>query len=384
MIRLLVPTKLCDLVSHGELILSDRLSVIGAEEPIPPSEIKGKGEILISSLASYNENFTPGTLAFAVKEEFFRQTVEGGAAAVIIPQKLADTLTLIDSNVTLVIASDPRLLFVAILEYIEKSLRPSNSTGDAFFKDRSSCQIDPTVIFGPYSYVGASVTLGKNVTIGPRVIIEDEVTIGDDSVIDPGAVLRWRVSLGKRVIIHVGAVIGEDGFGYTQLPQKNGRLIHYKNSHLGTVVVEDDVEIGALTCIDRGLVGDTVIGKGSKIDNLVQIGHNCQVGSDAIIVSQAGIAGHSLVGDRAFLLGQAGISHGSIIGEDAIITGQCGVTGTIPPGKRPWGGSPAVPLDEQLKTLALMRRYLPQLKELMFALHKSESFEDLKKEFPKK
>ncbi|MDR2350029.1 MAG: UDP-3-O-(3-hydroxymyristoyl)glucosamine N-acyltransferase [Deltaproteobacteria bacterium] len=387
MIGLKHPAPLSVLLGDAEALLATRLSRIGGESPLTPTE-RGEGDPLIRRLAACDETPEPGTLTFAVKKEFLLRALEKGFAAVLTLPELAGALPKpeegpIDAVAppVLALSPDPRLLFAGILELAENDLKPENPPGEPFFKDRASCDIDPSVTFGPFSYVGANVKIGKNAVVGLRATIEDEVTIGDDCFLHPGVILRWRVKLGKRVIVHAGAVLGEDGFGYTQVPGKDGRLFHYKNSHLGTVVIGDDVEIGALACVDRGLVGDTVVGPGSKLDNLTQIGHNCAIGTDCAMASQAGVAGHSVVGDRAFLLGQSGVSHGSIVGADAIITGQCGVTGTIPPGKRAWAGTPSVPLNEQLATLALARRYLPRLKDLFLALKKSEDFGDLKKNF---
>jgi UDP-3-O-[3-hydroxymyristoyl] glucosamine N-acyltransferase len=377
------PVILGELIDSAEKLLAARLPLLGGEEPRLMVEIIGDPGLMIDSLGAYDDPLTSSSLSFAVKKDFLVKALEGEAGAVLTTKRLFEELQASPQNPpqtpkTLVLAEDPRLLFAAILELTERGLKPQNSDEAPYFKDYGSVSIDPSVSFGPHCYVGANVVVKKGVLIGPRVVIEDEVTVDEDSIIHPGAILRWRVKLGKRVIIHAGCVIGDDGFGYTQIPQKNGRLIHFKNPHLGSVAIEDDVEIGALSCVDRGLVGDTTIGKGTKLDNLVQVGHNCRIGSDCVVVAQTGVGGHAAIGDRAFLLGQSGISHGAVVGQDAIVTGQCGVTGTIPPGKRAWSGTPSVPMDEDLKTQALLRRYLPRLRDLSLALKSSESFEELK------
>jgi UDP-3-O-[3-hydroxymyristoyl] glucosamine N-acyltransferase len=272
---------------------------------------------------------------------------------------------------------------VAALELAEKETRPVNACAEPFWKDRASCSVGSNVSFGPWSYVGSGVTIGDNVRIGPGVIIEDGVAIGSSTEIHPRVVLKWGVRIGSRCIVHPGTVIGADGFGYTQAPDPaTGRVIHYRNPHLGSVTVEDDVEIGANACVDRGLVADTLIRRGSKLDNLVQVGHNCEIGRDCILVAQAGAAGHSSLGDRAWVLGQAGLSHGVKVGKDAIITGQTGVTGEIPEGRKAWGGTPSIPLDEELKTHALARKFLPRLRAFLDSFRKSATFAELKDRFP--
>jgi UDP-3-O-[3-hydroxymyristoyl] glucosamine N-acyltransferase len=177
-------------------------------------------------------------------------------------------------------------------------------------------------------------------------------------------------------------VIGDDGFGYNQIPDTaRGRLYHVKNEHVGGVWIGDDVEIGTLVCVDRGLVGDTVIGSGTKVDNLVQIAHNCQVGRDAVIVAQVGMAGHTRLGDRVFALGQAGFTTGAAVGDDAIIGGQAGVSGEIPAGRAVWSGTPAQKADDDFRQLALIRRELPRVREFFRLLGRADSFQSLQQMF---
>jgi UDP-3-O-[3-hydroxymyristoyl] glucosamine N-acyltransferase len=350
--------------------------------PAPSYEIQGDPSLVVRYLSAFKEKAPPGSLTFAVKAKYLAEACASGAQAVVTAPGLDQSLPDTGPRPALVTTSDPRLLFVAVLELAEKVLRPGFPTGEPFFKDRASVTLGDGVIFGHGVCIGAGVTIGAGTLVWPGVIIEDGVTIGPETEIHPRAVIRWGVRIGSRCVIHPGAVIGGDGFGYTQVPDlTTGRLIHYRNPHLGSVTVEDDVEIGSNTCIDRGLVADTLIRRGTKVDNLVQIGHNCEIGRDCIIVSQAGAAGHSTVGDRAFILGQAGLSHGSKVGADAIITGQTGVTGEIPPGKAAWGGTPSIPLEDELKTQALARRFLPRIRSFLDQFRKSTSFSDLKERF---
>jgi UDP-3-O-[3-hydroxymyristoyl] glucosamine N-acyltransferase len=224
----------------------------------------------------------------------------------------------------------------------------------------------------PTAVIGAGVRLGSNVSVGPYAIIGDDVTLGDDAIVGPHCVVGAGVELGegchvvasvtiysgsrigKRVILHAGVRIGSDGFGYIQ---RDGK--HLKIPHVGRCILEDDVEIGANTTIDRGSIDDTVIGAGTKIDNLVQIGHNVRVGRSCLIMSQAGVAGSVRIEDGCMILGQVGISGHHTIGKGARLAAQAGVFGDIPAGET-WSGYPARPHKEALRAQAALFK-LPSL-----------------------
>jgi UDP-3-O-[3-hydroxymyristoyl] glucosamine N-acyltransferase len=233
-----------------------------------------------------------------------------------------------------------------------------------------------TVGIHPTARVGRGTTLGKGLSIGPYAVIEDfavigdrvsigahsavglAVRIGDDSHIRPHVTLYSGTELGRRVIIHSGCRIGADGFGYVT---RGGA--HEKIPHVGRCVIEDDVEIGANSTVDRGSVGDTVIGAGTKIDNLVQIGHNVRIGRLCLIVSQAGIAGSTRIEDGCLIGGQAGIGGHLTIGKGARIGGQAGVFSDVPAGES-WSGYPARPHREALRAQAALFRLAPLMRKL--------------------
>ena len=224
----------------------------------------------------------------------------------------------------------------------------------------------------PTAVVGARARLGENVSVGPYAVIGDDVRLGADTVIGAHAVIGAGVEIGdrchlypsvtvysgtriaNRVTIHAGARIGSDGFGYVQ---QGGQ--HLKIPHVGRCLIEDDVEIGANTTIDRGSVDDTVVGAGTKIDNLVQIAHNVRIGKVCLIMAQVGIAGSVRVEDGAMLLGQVGVSGHHTIGKGARLAAQAGVFGDIPAGET-WSGYPARPHKEALRAQAALFR-LPSL-----------------------
>jgi UDP-3-O-[3-hydroxymyristoyl] glucosamine N-acyltransferase len=233
--------------------------------------------------------------------------------------------------------------------------------------------IHPTAVVGPDARVapdasvGPLTVLGPGAEIGPGTVLDAHVSvgagvrIGRDCRIFAQVVLRDGVVVGDRVIVHSGTVIGADGFGYARDGQR-----HVKIPQIGRVVIEDDVEIGANVAIDRATLGETRIGRGTKIDNLVQIAHNVSVGSDAVIVAQVGIAGSSRIGSRVTLAGQVGVVDHVEIGDDVIVGAQAGVTKDIPSGSVVLG-SPAIPHGEFKRQLAATAR-LPELRKLLRGL----------------
>ncbi len=366
-------------------VLAERLQAsvlaMGLKHLLPPLKIKGDKEVVITNLTSA-DGACPGALTFAISPDFLAQALKAEASAIIVTPALAES----DVSVPLLVTTEPRLIFSLALGILFPA--PKVETGQPTFADDGSTVILGTgVSFGAQTWVGRRVKIGARTIIHPQVFIEDDVEIGEDCIIHPRAVLRSKTKIGNRCQIHSGAVIGEDGFGYTQVPDyERGRLLHVKNEHRGCVVIEDDVEIGALTTIDKALVAETRIQTGTKIDNLVQIGHNCSIGRDCLLVSQVGLAGHCQIGDRAFILGQAGLGPGAIVGQDAILAGHVGVQGgkKIPAGRQIWAGTPARSQDEVYRIQALANSQLPKVYRFFQSLKKATSFEDLKSSFMSK
>jgi UDP-3-O-[3-hydroxymyristoyl] glucosamine N-acyltransferase len=220
-----------------------------------------------------------------------------------------------------------------------------------------SAVIDPSARLGAGVHVGACAVVGRNVEIGdrvrlfPNVTVYDGVSIGDDTVIHSGVALREGTQVGARVRIHNNAVLGSDGFGYAK--DEEGRWL--KIPQTGRVVVEDDVEIGAGTTIDCASVGETRIARGAKIDNLVQIGHSCTVGEDALLCAQVGLAGSSRVGRRVILAGQVGVAGHLEIGDDAVLTAKSATSHDVPAG-RVISGIPGFDNRDWLRSTAAFRR----------------------------
>ncbi len=218
----------------------------------------------------------------------------------------------------------------------------------------ANVRLGENVSVGPYAVIGDGATLGDSVVIGAHCVIGAGVTVGERCQLYPSVTLYQGAVLGARVTVHSGARIASDGFGYVQ---RGGQ--HLKIPHVGRCIIEDDVEIGANTTIDRGSIDDTVVGTGTKVDNLVQIAHNVRIGKACLIMAQVGIAGSVRVEDGAMLLGQVGVSGHHTVGKGARLAAQAGVFGDIPAGET-WSGYPARPHKEALRAQAALFR-LPSL-----------------------
>jgi UDP-3-O-[3-hydroxymyristoyl] glucosamine N-acyltransferase len=217
--------------------------------------------------------------------------------------------------------------------------------------------IDPTAKIADHVHVGAGAVIGRNVEIKsgvriyPNATIYDNAAIGQDSVIHSGVAVRENTQIGERVIIHNNAVIGCDGFGYARDEERRWLKI----PQTGRVVIEDDVEIGAGTTIDSASVGETRIGRGTKLDNLVQIGHSCTIGEDSLLCAQVGLAGSSHIGNRVVLAGQAGVAGHLTLGDDVVLTAKSATSHDVPAGKM-ISGIPAFDNRDWLRSTAALRR----------------------------
>lgn len=219
----------------------------------------------------------------------------------------------------------------------------------------STAQYGENVFVGAFAYLGENVRIGKNTKIFPNVYLGNNVTIGDDSIIHPGVKIYFDCVIGSHVIIHAGTVIGSDGFGFA--PQADGSF--KKVPQIGNVVVENNVEIGANCTIDRATIGSTIIKSGAKLDNLIQVAHNVEVGNYTVIAAQAGVSGSTKIGSGVMIGGQAGIVGHIQIGDGAKINAQSGVSKSIGPGKAVTG-SPAYDYTSALRSQAINRK-LPEL-----------------------
>jgi UDP-3-O-[3-hydroxymyristoyl] glucosamine N-acyltransferase len=305
---------------------------------------EGDGDAVVSGVASLDKA-RPGDLVFLGRSRFRALLENTQATAAIIPP--GETFR----KIPVLIADDPHLAFVRAVEIYFKPYRPGPGIHPTA-SISASAKIPGSASIGALCVIGDDVELGQDVVVFPLVTIYPRVKIGDGTVIHSQVSLREDVRLGRRVIVHNGAVIGSDGFGFIRLADGSYKKIPQK----GTVVVEDDVEIGANAAVDRAALGETVIRRGAKIDNLVQVSHNVEIGEDAVLAGQTGVAGSSAIGRGVIMGGQVGVADHVRIGDGAIAAAKTGITKDVPAGAFV-SGSPHLDVRDWRKIWAL----LPQL-----------------------
>jgi UDP-3-O-[3-hydroxymyristoyl] glucosamine N-acyltransferase len=313
--------------------------------------LEGNAELEIVAVAGLSEA-VEGDISFLSNPKYAAQVAATKASAVIVPEEWdrpAPCALLRVAN------SDQAFAQVAELFY-EVPPKPAAGVHPSAVVDES-VQLGAGVCIGANCTIEAGVVIGENTIISPNCHIGYKVVIGADCLFHPLASVREFSEIGNRVILHNGAVIGSDGFGYAV--QDDGSRT--KIPQIGKVVIEDDVEIGANSAIDRARFGKTRVGKGSKIDNLVQIGHNVVIGEHSVLCGQAGVSGSTTIGSRVILAGQAGLAGHLKIGDGAIVGAQSGVMKDIPP-KEFVMGSPSMP-HLQAKKMVANTILLPKLKE---------------------
>lgn len=311
-------------------------------------EVKGDGEREIRGVAAL-ETATDHDLAFADSEVALRRAAGSRAGCILVPE---------DASVggrTTVAVPNVRLALIRAAEALHPP-RPAEPGIHPTAQIAAGARLEPGVSVGPYAVVGSGASVGVGTQLGAGVYLGEGVTIGSRCVLHPRVSIYPGVQVGDRVILHAGVVLGADGFGYLFA---EGR--HHKFPQLGGLIIENDVEIGANSTVDRGSLGTTRIGEGSKIDNLVQIAHNVRIGRHSIIAAQTGISGSAVIGDFVTLAGQVGVADHVRIEDGVVIGAQAGVpTGkAVRKGSVMWG-TPARPLVEFKKMYAHLSR-LPEL-----------------------
>ena len=315
-------------------------------EEITGGDLKGNPQQTVKRVSGV-ESSSPDSITFAENNKYLKKAEQSSAGIILVPESITE------SDNTIIRVENPRLSYARVAEIFPDQIYYQSGIHD-------SAIISDSAILGDEVSIRANVVIadnakiGNNVTLAPGVYVGANVKIGSDTIIHPQVVIEYDCILGSGVIIHPGTIIGAEGYGYVS-DQKQ----HYKIPQLGKVIIKDKVEIGANVTIDRGTSGSTVIGQGTKIDNLVQIAHNVKIGPESLIIAQAGIAGSCELEKRVTLAGQTGVVGHSKIGEEAVIATNSLVTKDTPEGVF-YSGNPAHDHSDDLREQAA-RRKLPDL-----------------------
>ena len=314
------------------------------------STVSGDAEVEITGVSGIKEAVI-GDITLLADKKSLDSIPGSNASAFIVKEDIKDL------KKSMLISDNPRFVFARALEILH--VAPYNPSGVS-----DKAVIGENVVLGadisihPLAYIGSNVSLGARVTISPGAFIGDNVSIGDDSIIYPNVTIREKVTIGNKVTIHSGTVIGSDGFGY--VPDKNGP---YKIPQIGGVIIGDCVEIGANVTIDRATIGNTIIGSGSKIDNLSHVAHNAKLGKNCIIIAQVGISGSVEIGDGAILAGQVGVTDHTRIGSNARVGAKSGVVKDVPD-DQVYSGIPAIPHGSWLRAQNIFSKLPEYIKRL--------------------
>lgn len=318
-------------------------------------ELHGDAEYIIRGAAPVDEA-GPEHITFASDERTLATAREGRAGAVIVPKDAPDI------GRPVIRVDNPRVAFAVVLEQLAPTVHAPSGIDDTARIAPDAVLGDGTVV-GAYVVIGPRTRIGSNVIIYPGVYIGSDVVVGDDSVLYPNVVVMDRVTIGRRVVLHPGVVVGSDGFGFV----RNGAR-YRKMPQIGTVVIEDDVEIGVNSAVARATMGTTRVGRGSKLDGFVYVAHNVQLGENVVIAGMSALAGSAVLEDDVTLAGQTGVVGHLRVGRGTVVAARGLVAGDLPPGSFV-SGVPARPHTEQMRVLAAQRR-VPELVKTVARLEK--------------
>jgi UDP-3-O-[3-hydroxymyristoyl] glucosamine N-acyltransferase len=322
-----------------------------------------KNELMLNNISELN-SANKGSVCFYENSRFLNDLADLNAGLLITGEDFDLNLL---PRTNLFLTKKPYLTFNRLLSYW---LSLEKDDPQEFI--HSSAVLSEDVELGTEVVIRENVVIGRGVKIGDRTIIEansvisENVTIGKDCHLYPNCTVYANTEIRDRVTVHSSSAIGVDGFGYIF-----DEGVHHKVNHIGSVLIEDDVEIGANSCIDRGTIGKTIIGRGTKIDNLVQVGHNCQIGTGAILCSQVGLAGNTKIGNYVYLAGQVGCAGHLKVNDGAMIGAQSGISGDVPAGAK-YFGTPAIDAGLEKRIVASLKK----LPEMVRAFNKSQRKEE--------
>jgi UDP-3-O-[3-hydroxymyristoyl] glucosamine N-acyltransferase len=317
--------------------------------------VVGDGEIEISGVAAIEEART-GEITFVANPKYLPRLSETHASAVIV------SIEVTQADKPLLCVTNPYLAFAKIFTlFSQKPYQPKGIDSNTWVSPTAKLGKDLTLY--PFVYIGDRCSIEDRVTLYPGVYVGENSSIGEDSILYPNVSIYSGTVLGKRVILHSGVVVGSDGFGYVKEGKQNVKI-----PQVGSVEIEDDVEIGANTTIDRATLGKTIIRRGVKIDNLVQVAHNVAIGEDSIIVAQVGISGSTKIGNNVMLAGQVGVVGHIEIGDNVMVGAQAGVTHDLA-ANQGYVGSPALPHREFLRAITVFPK-LPEMRKTLIEIEK--------------
>lgn len=331
-------------------------------------ENEKRRDIVINSFATSPEKSTENDIAFVYSPKYLKGIDKLKAKAVILPTEAKKNIPVDSISIPIIWVERPKLVLKKILIFIQRpKYKPPIGIDKTAVVD-PSCKIGENVSIGANVFIGPNTKIDSGTIVSPNVFIGGNVSIGKNCLFYPNCSILDYSQIGNNVIIHAGTVIGSDGYSYVTEEESNlekakkgdtnfnfGRQIQHKVPTAGFVIIEDDVEIGANSCVDGGTVGPTIIGTGTKIDNLVQVAHNCKIGKDCLLVGQVGFAGSVTVGDRVVAGGQVGFADNIEIGHDVICLAKSGIHSKISP-MNVYMGTPAVPYKDFIKNEMFMKR----------------------------
>ena len=320
-------------------------------------EVQGNEQIKVSGLSKIEEG-QPNTLTFLANAKYESHIYTTNASIAIVAKTFVPSKPL-PSTLTLIKVENPYSCFAKLLEvYDQMHQKTAKIEKNAFISE--SAKVGKEVYIGANAYIGENAVIGDNVKIYPNTFIGDNVKVGDNTTIHPNVSVYHDCVIGKSCLIHAGAVIGSDGFGFA--PNEKGEF--QKVPQIGNVILEDHVDVGANSTIDRATLGSTILRRGVKIDNLVQIAHNVEIGTNSAMAAQAGVAGSTKIGQNVLVGGQVGISGHIKIADRTQIVAQSGIPGSVKKPDTVLMGSPGIPLDDFKKSYVGFRRLPSILKRL--------------------
>lgn len=308
--------------------------------------IEGDGSVTVSTFSKIEEA-KPGSITFLANPKYTHYIYSTDASIVLVRK---DFVAEHPVKATLIKVDDPYATLSALLTMVAKFMFVMPVGIEESCHIASGVEVDSDSYVGAFAYVGEGAKLGKGVKIFPQTYVGRNVVIGDGTILYPGVRIYDGCHIGARCIIHSGAVIGADGFGFAPTPDG-----YHKIPQIGIVVIDDDVEIGANTTVDRATMGATHVGRGTKLDNLIQVAHNAEIGTSTVIAAQTGIAGSTKIGSRCMIGGQVGFAGHSKVGDDVQIGAQSGIPGNVADGSRIMG-YPAVPARDFMRQSAYIKR----------------------------